>query len=224
VSLPHNDEYPAVLAVWQEYRLLLVADPAFPSVAGIVAGEPIAGSWWGHPLGHPIFEINSRLAKHPDVIVVKLISGKVTFVHRDLWSDLVSVATAREPWQMDGLSAGARWLFEKVTEERELHMNEVSLPKRAGNSPPGDAARELERRLLVHAEQFHSERGAHAKRLQTWQHWAKQAGFVPELKLPAESRQRFEKTLANLNERFGAKASLPWNNTSGRKRKTDHGG
>ena len=43
----------------------------------------------------------------------------------------------------------------------------------------GDVARELEKRLLVVGTQFHSESGAHEKRLETWDHWIKRKKFKP---------------------------------------------
>src|ERR1700681_4423049 len=36
--------------------LLLKSDPRLPSVAGLVAGEAIRGSWWAHPAAHAIFQ------------------------------------------------------------------------------------------------------------------------------------------------------------------------
>ncbi len=35
--------------------LLLLQDKKLPSVATIFAGRPMAGSWWGHPLGQEMF-------------------------------------------------------------------------------------------------------------------------------------------------------------------------
>ena len=60
-----------------------------PSVSEAVAGEPIRGSWWGHAKGKQIFEALSLIAESPDVLCVRWIEGKVTFVHRRLWPALV---------------------------------------------------------------------------------------------------------------------------------------
>ena len=32
--------------------LLLAWDPVFDSVVSLIVGEPVRGSWWGHPRGH----------------------------------------------------------------------------------------------------------------------------------------------------------------------------
>jgi hypothetical protein len=61
-----------------------------------VAGGPIRGSWWGHPKGHEIFRLAEAVANSGDVLVCKLIEGKVTWVHRRLWPALVRLS-ARFP-------------------------------------------------------------------------------------------------------------------------------
>ena len=38
-------------------RLLFAQDAKWPSVAALVAGEIVKGSWWGHPQGQRIFKL-----------------------------------------------------------------------------------------------------------------------------------------------------------------------
>jgi hypothetical protein len=71
-------------------------------MAEMIAGEPIRGSWWGHPAGHAIFAALNSLAESPDVVRTRLLNGKVTLVHRRLWPALVRVADQLPP---DGLAA-----------------------------------------------------------------------------------------------------------------------
>ena len=63
-----------------------------PSLAVAIAGGPISGSWWSHPRSHEIFEITRTIRGSEDVLVCRLVKGKVTFVHRRLWPALVRVA------------------------------------------------------------------------------------------------------------------------------------
>ncbi len=72
--------------------LLESAKGPIPSVAQLVAGEPITGSWWGHPASHEIFEAINRLADSPDVARMRLVNNKVTLVHRRLWPALLRLA------------------------------------------------------------------------------------------------------------------------------------
>jgi hypothetical protein len=69
--------------------LLESAKGPIPNVAQLVAGEPITGSWWGHPASHAIFEAINRLASSPDVARMRLVNGKITLVHRRLWPALL---------------------------------------------------------------------------------------------------------------------------------------
>jgi hypothetical protein len=63
-----------------------------PSLADAVAGERIRGSWWGHPKGREIYGAAKTICESPDVLVCKLVEGKITFVHRRLWPALVKLA------------------------------------------------------------------------------------------------------------------------------------
>ena len=64
-----------------------------PSLAEAVAGGSIRGNWWSHPRSHEIFQLSRKVRNHPDVLVCRLVRGKVTFVHRHLWSALVRLAS-----------------------------------------------------------------------------------------------------------------------------------
>lgn len=77
------------MAVLVEHGMLLEsARGPIPNVAELVAGEPIAGSWWSHPLSHDIFEAINALAGSPDVVRLRFVRGKVTLVHSRLWPAL----------------------------------------------------------------------------------------------------------------------------------------
>jgi hypothetical protein len=81
------------MATLVEHGMLLEsARGPLPNVAELVAGEPIRGSWWGHPAGHAIFNAINQFASSPDVVRMRLVNGKVTIVHRRVWPALVRVA------------------------------------------------------------------------------------------------------------------------------------
>ncbi len=60
-----------------------------PSLAEAVAGEPIHGSYWAHPKANEIFLCSRAIRKSADVLVCRLVEGKVTYIHRRLWPALV---------------------------------------------------------------------------------------------------------------------------------------
>lgn len=189
--------------------LLLETDARLPSVASLIAGEPVSGSWWSHAFAQKIFTTLGQFADHRDVMFTKLISGKVTLVHRKLWPEIFAIGTARAPWQMNGLSKSARNLLEMIDEQGSLRTDQIAWPKWEAEKP-GEAARQLEKKLLIHAGQFHTETGAHAKLLESWEAWAKRVGFKGETITIDEAREKMEERLQKLNKQFKAKAKLPW--------------
>jgi hypothetical protein len=96
-----------VMALLVERGVLLEsARGPIPNVAELVAGEPIKGSWWGHPAGHAIYEAINDLADSPDVVRLRLVNAKITLVHRRVWPALVRIS--------DGIAATR---LAKVSEE-----------------------------------------------------------------------------------------------------------
>jgi hypothetical protein len=63
-----------------------------PNVAQFIAGEPIRGSWWGHPAGKEIYAILNLLDESPDIVSTRLINDKVTLVHARVWPAIVRVS------------------------------------------------------------------------------------------------------------------------------------
>ena len=72
--------------------VLQAARGPVPSLAEAIVGGPIRGSWWGHPKGHEIFNVAEAICESPEVLVCKLVEGKVTYIHRRLWPALVKLA------------------------------------------------------------------------------------------------------------------------------------
>ncbi|HXP35150.1 MAG TPA: hypothetical protein VN827_06365 [Chthoniobacterales bacterium] len=63
-----------------------------PSLAQVVAGKPLKSSWWAHPKGDEIFVLSRAIRSSPDVLVCRLVDGKITYIHRRLWPALVRLA------------------------------------------------------------------------------------------------------------------------------------
>ena len=88
----------AALAFVREHGVVLVSakGPA-PTLADAIAGEAIKGSWWGHPQGKRIFAVLEQVSADPDVLVCRLVEGKLTLVHSRLWPALAAAAPALAP-------------------------------------------------------------------------------------------------------------------------------
>ena len=64
-----------------------------PSLAAHVAGGPIHGSWWEHTRSHEIFRLTRAVRASREILVCRLVAGKITYVHQRLWPALVCVAS-----------------------------------------------------------------------------------------------------------------------------------
>lgn len=68
-----------------------------PSLTQAITGDKTGGGWWAHPRGKEIFRITRLVRESDQVLVCRLISGKVTYVHRRLWPALVCCAKHFRP-------------------------------------------------------------------------------------------------------------------------------
>ncbi len=151
--------------------LTLTSAGRSPSLVEEVAGEPVKGSWWGHPASERIFKLASALEASPEILVVKLVGAKVTFLHRTLWPALARIA--RDPERVaevrERLSPAAVRLLAEVERVGEVRLDELA--RQPAWPPERDlarAAKELEATLLAHTGSVHTDRGRHAIVLRSW--------------------------------------------------------
>jgi hypothetical protein len=209
VAFRTSGEYRQTWAELCRFGMLLLQDPQLPNVAALVAGGPVSGSWWSHPRGRDIYQIAGQIEAHPEVLATKLLSGKVTFVHKTLWAAFLAVARAAEPWQLGGMSLAARNLLRRVQREGSLGADDVAGAGIATRSA-GGAVLELEQRLLVHAEQVHTGGGAHAKRIETWDTWAAAAPYTGPAMAVNLGKTRLREAVREMCRATGGKCKLPW--------------
>jgi hypothetical protein len=161
-----------VLRLLRERGLVtMTAAGVGPSLADAIAGEPVRGSWSEHPARDRIVEAAARLGASPEVLVLRLVAGKVTFLHRALWPSLVRIA--RDPERVAEavarLTPGAARLHTEVERVGEVRLD--TLAREPCWPPERDlarAARELEGALLVHAATVQTPRGRESLLLRSW--------------------------------------------------------
>jgi len=102
--------------------VLASAKGPVPRLTEAIVNEPIQGSWWAHPKSHQIFAVFQAVTHSKDVLVCRLVNGKVTFLHRRLWPALVRVAR-RFP------SAQTAQIHEEHTSSGRHITREVPFPK-----------------------------------------------------------------------------------------------
>jgi len=196
-----------VLKHLSDIGFLLLSGDEIPNVRELLTGQRSKGSWWADGAAQEIFTVTQKLEDHVDVTITKLISKKVTFVHRKLWTRLFAIASARDDWQLEGLSKPAQLLLGEIEKDGALFTNTMN---KSSVAKTGNAARELELRLLVHSDQFHTESGAHAKRLETWESWAKRVNLKGPAVDSERARRFLEKRLDEINKSYSGHGRLPW--------------
>ncbi len=209
--IARRDRLARLHAALDEHGLLVDSDAVLPNAASIIIGEPVRGSWWGHPRGGEIYNTLTEFHADPAVLTAPLIDGKATAVHRRLWPAFLAAATAVDAWQTAGLAESALELFAEVTRHGEVRLDAVATPGTPEARQAAKDARGLERGLLVAGWSLHTERGAHTKCLATWERWTAMVAYAPSEPLPADAREQMNAVLVRLNERFGATARFRWN-------------
>jgi hypothetical protein len=111
--------------------VLVSAKGPAPTLADAIAGEPIKGSWWGHPQGKRIFALLQQVSEHEDVLVCRLVDDKLTLVHRRLWPALAAAAPCIAPSRLC-----------RVTQEHTPSGRHVNRETPFPDWLPADAARE----------------------------------------------------------------------------------
>ena len=91
----------AALAFVREHGVVLASatGPA-PKLTEAIIGEPIRGSWWAHAQSRHIYAILREVTESEEVLVCRLVDGKLTLVHRRLWPALVRLAACFTPEQL----------------------------------------------------------------------------------------------------------------------------
>jgi hypothetical protein len=128
-----------------------------PSLADAIAGEEIRGSWWSHPRSQEIFQLTRVVRDGEDVLVCRLVEGKITYVHRRLWPALVrlakrfprkSLAQVREVHTATGSHvtrtvAFPKWVPAEVTAEAARLVEPEALAALRGCLPEDLTGREM---------------------------------------------------------------------------------
>jgi len=68
------------------------AKGSIPNLADAIARAPIRGNWWAHPDSKRIFHATRLVRRSEQILVCRLVEGKVTYVHCRLWPALVRLA------------------------------------------------------------------------------------------------------------------------------------
>jgi hypothetical protein len=194
----------------RELGLLPFTDANAPSVVSLVAGSPIAGSWWGHPAGGLIYEVGEALEADSGFLIIKLWRGKRTLVDRSLWPALVRVGKSHERWQTHDLEGVASELLGLVEEAGSVRSDGLPGGGSIGIRGRSDPFRALERRLLVIGRSVHTPSGAHALEAESWSSWSRRRRVPGFRGSVAEARLEIEEASRRLAPAVDPLRLLPW--------------
>jgi hypothetical protein len=121
--LAHNMKvHDPIKFVEQQGIVLESAKGSRPNLAEAVAGEPIRGNWWGHKKGRAIFRATRAVRNSSDVLVCRLLDGKVTYIHQRLWPAIVRLADS-----LDRTKLAAIQEEHKASGAHKVHL--IAFPK-----------------------------------------------------------------------------------------------
>lgn len=78
--------------VREEGIVLASAKGSAPRLIEAILGEPISGNWWAHPKSSFIYNVLAAVSESEDILVCRLLGGRITLIHRRLWPALVRTA------------------------------------------------------------------------------------------------------------------------------------
>jgi hypothetical protein len=88
VSMRHVT-IPSALAFVARHGIVLeTARGSVPTLAHLVIGPDHTGSWWSHPKATILFRLTVSLRASQQLLVCRLVAGRITYVHRRLWTAL----------------------------------------------------------------------------------------------------------------------------------------
>jgi len=137
------NEKEALAFVERHGIVLQAARGPVPNLAEAIAGGAIRRSWWGHSKGKEIFRAVKAICESPDVLVCKLVEGKITYVHRRLWPALIKLAPRFQKEQLA-----------KVWDEHTPSGAHQSRREQFPNWVPSEVMKEAEALSVAEAEQI----------------------------------------------------------------------
>lgn len=180
-------------------KFLLLVDNRQPSLVTLFTGEPVQGSWFGHPMGKIIYNTSNNLGRE-NLLSMKIIDRKYTFISADYRDFAYALTKPDSEWQKKKLTPQAAKLLKEVEKKRVVPVT----PK---NKKQVEL---LEKLLLASGESQHTPSGKHIKVLLSWEEAARRLGHKIR-KVPREEAERaWELRVNEFNRAHRTSFRLPW--------------
>lgn len=189
----------------EQNKMLLLQDKGCPNIVSKIVGDKIKGSWWGHPLANPIYNGLGWLEQNRNVLSLKLIDGKVTYVHESLFPALYSIVSEVRDWQLQKLKPDELKLLKYILKRNQVLSDDDKLKGLVED--PKKCLTNLEKKLLLYASEEHTESGKHVKIFMPW----KKSKIFNKIPVDYETaKSQLDKVISKLNDESGSKAKAPW--------------
>ncbi len=135
-------------------------------MAEAVSGRALRGSWMANPEVYRIYDILKKIHTSHAVVAAPLVLGKETLLDASLGPAVARIASdqARRNAARAQLPVLARRLLDDVETHGEVRMDQWPAPTRRGRA----ARLLLERLLLVHSRDLHTQGGYHTAVVMPW--------------------------------------------------------
>lgn len=183
---------------------LMEADSKLPSAVTVIVGKPVKGSWWGHAKGNLIYNTCNMLYYEKDLICLKLINGKRTYLHRQYWNLIYNLIQSNQKDLEKSISAKAKKIFKDVEKKKLLRADESGNAKAYALMKP--SLKELEKTVLCCSQSVHTESGFHATELISWSKVFKDRDFSVKKLTDGEIQKQTEE----FKNGFAELIKFPW--------------
>lgn len=197
-----------IYAEFEKQGVLLLSDPELPSLVSVVTGEKVKGSWWGHPKGNLIYNLSQQFEDDPDILAVKMVNKKITYIHKKHWSALFTIVLEKSDWQTQGLKTETKKLLQAVQKNGLLRADEKFLKKTP--TQIGQLASKLEEKLLIYSESLHTDSGKHVRILKSWNFLMQEKKISLNKMTITEAYKHFENIIASWSVANEKKVKVPW--------------
>ena len=167
----------------QKHQMTMLSPtPGVPSLVDEIAGPGVKGSWWSHPKSGAIYNTSQALLDDPDILSLKLVGGKVTFMHSETLPLLLRVVSDPE-WRkrkITQIDPEARRLLEHVDDAGVIRIDMLACDWKGGAKTLKKSKKILEEHALAIGGDVHTESGTHASTLESWSHVCQRMGREPD--------------------------------------------
>lgn len=140
------------------------------------------------------------------MLAIRLLDGKVTYIHESLFDDLYAIVSEVRDWQLRKIKSNDQAVLKYILKKGKVFSNDSALSELTQKSKKSLDI--LEKNLLLYSTEEHMESGQHIKVFKPW----KKSKIFTKSSIDYEiALNRFNIIIDKLNRESGSTAKSPWN-------------